>query len=432
MSKMTAISESPARGHTAGGHTAGGHTAGGHTTGRWLRRVGSALLGLSVALAVPAADAGAAAATAAARTAAARTSLTAAGAAGGSAAAAAAAEETASRPKPPAALGLTSVVPAAGTSGVGATAPIVLTFSAPLAAATPLPQLEPSTAGSWAVQGDKLVFRPRVPFIPLSVVTVTVPGGRAGVKAASGARLAKPVSTLFHVQDGSTVRLQQLLSILAYSPIGFTQQGTPIPASDTAAQIAAMYQPPAGTWSWSDHGWPAQLTSLWRPGIYNVFTRGLVMEFEADFLLIVNGERSPGLWNDLLRAVTLGYRNTGGYDYALGDKQAPESLTIWHDGTVVLKAPANTGVAADPTPDGNFNVFARYRSQVMHGTNPDGQKYADPVQYVAYFNGGDAVHYLARADYGIPQSLGCIELSLADAAKAWPYLAYGTIVSVIG
>jgi peptidoglycan hydrolase-like protein with peptidoglycan-binding domain len=193
-----------------------------------------------------------------------------------------------------------------------------------------------------------------------------------------------------------------------------------------------MYDPPAGTFSWAEQGWPAQLLSLWKPGVYNVFTRGLVMEFQADHGLSVDGEQTAGLWNDLLAAVASGDDNQGGYDYALGDQHQPESLTIWHDAKVVLHVPANTGIAASPTPDGNFNVYARYRSAIMRGTNPDGAKYADPVQYVAYFYDGDAVHYLARADYGIPQSLGCIELDLADAARAWPFLAYGTIVSVIG
>jgi hypothetical protein len=335
------------------------------------------------------------------------------------------------QPKP-AALTLSSVSPAPNTRNVGATAPVVLTFSAPLAAATPRPALDPSTPGSWSVQGSRLTFRPSVPFVPLSDVTLSVPAGSSGVEAASGARLAKSSQEIFHIEDGSTVRLQQLFSILEYSPLGFAQKGAPIPAGDTAAQLRAMYDPPAGTFSWADSGWPSQLTSLWRPGVYNVFTKGLVMEFQADFLLNVNGKRSAGLWNDLLHALAVGYRNTGGYDYALGNKHPPESLTIWHDGHVVVDVPANTGIAASPTADGNFNVFARYRTQVMRGKNPDGQPYADPVQYVAYFNGGDAVHYIPRADYGIPQSLGCIELDLTDAAKAWPYLAYGTIVSVIG
>ena len=66
----------------------------------------------------------------------------------------------------------------------------------------------------------------------------------------------------------------------------------------------------------------------------------------------------------------------------------------------------------------------------MSGTNPDGSHYSDPVQFVAYFNGGDAVHYFLRGSYGSPQSLGCVELPWNSAAKAWPYLTYGSLVTV--
>ncbi len=124
--------------------------------------------------------------------------------------------------------------------------------------------------------------------------------------------------------------------------------------------------------------------------------------------------------------------NTGGYDYAFASKATPESLTIFHNGRVVLHTPANTGIGASPTPDGTFPVYERLRRQVIRGHNPDGSSYADLVQYIAYFNGNDAVHYMDRADYGIPQSLGCIELPLSDAAQAWPYLAYGTLVTIVG
>ena len=139
----------------------------------------------------------------------------------------------------------------------------------------------------------------------------------------------------------------------------------------------------------------------------------------------------PGLWSELVGALAANTVNTGGYDYALANKGAPEMLTIYHDGHVVVRSPANTGVAASPTPDGTFPVNTRLRRQIMRGTNPNGQHYADLVQYIAYLHGNDAVHYMDRADYGIPQSLGCIELPLADAARAWPYLAYGTLVTII-
>jgi hypothetical protein len=133
----------------------------------------------------------------------------------------------------------------------------------------------------------------------------------------------------------------------------------------------------------------------------------------------------------LIGALAANAVNTGGYNYAVADKSEPQTLTIFHDGYVALRSPANTGISTSPTPDGVFPVFTRLRSQIMRGTNPDGQSYADLVQYIAYFHDNDAVHYMDRADYGIPQSLGCVELPFADAARAWPYLAYGTLVTVI-
>ncbi len=310
---------------------------------------------------------------------------------------------------------------------------MTVTLSAATAATSPYPSLSPSVAGSWRGAGTAtLVFRPTEPWIPLSSVTVRVPGGAHGVRAESGSTLTAPVSRTFSVANGSVLRIQQLLSLLDYSPLAFAPAGSAPPAGDLAAQAAAAYAPPPGHFTWRTRAWPSQLLALWQPGVYSVMTRGLVMSFQADHGLYVNGQITAGLWNDMFLALSSGVVNTGGYDFALADKTPPEALTVWHDGAVVLHSPANTGISQSPTADGVYPVFARYRYQVMHGTNPDGSLYSDPVQYVAYFNGGDAVHYLARADYGIPQSLGCVELPFAAAAQAWPYLAYGTLVDVTG
>jgi lipoprotein-anchoring transpeptidase ErfK/SrfK len=67
----------------------------------------------------------------------------------------------------------------------------------------------------------------------------------------------------------------------------------------------------------------------------------------------------------------------------------------------------------------------------MKGTNPDGTKYDDPaIPWVAYFNGGDAVHGYPRSTYGWPQSNGCVELPVSNAATVWPMDTYGTLVTV--
>ena len=41
----------------------------------------------------------------------------------------------------------------------------------------------------------------------------------------------------------------------------------------------------------------------------------------------------------------------------------------------------------------------------MSGTNPDGSHYVDPgIQWVSYFNGGDALHGFVRGSYGFPRA----------------------------
>lgn len=325
-----------------------------------------------------------------------------------------------------------SMTPQNGATGVTASQPVSITFSREISGHFPMPTVSPNVPGTWhVVNGDTLTFSPSQPFVPLTQVKVTVPAGRRGPVGTNGGTLAARVVDRFTMADGSTLRLQQLLSILDYSPLSWQPSSTPIAAGDATAQLEAMYSPPAGNFAWRNSGWPSQLLALWKPGTYNVFTRGLVMSYQADHGLIVNGTTSEQLWSSLIQTVAAGDVNTGGYNYAIGNKVPPESLTIWHDGTVVLHSAANTGIPQSPTQAGTYPVFARYRHQIMRGKNPDGSSYADPVQFVAYFHGGDAVHYFPRAAYGIPQSLGCIELPLAAAAQAWPYLAYGTLVTVI-
>ena len=106
--------------------------------------------------------------------------------------------------------------------------------------------------------------------------------------------------------------------------------------------------------------------------------------------------------------------NPAGYTYAVANENLPETLSVWHNGALVMVTAANTGGPGAATAQGTFPVYERLRAQIMTGTDPDGAHYADPVQYVAYFNGSDAVHYIARASYGSPQSLGCVELPLGS------------------
>jgi peptidoglycan hydrolase-like protein with peptidoglycan-binding domain len=325
-----------------------------------------------------------------------------------------------------------SVTPARHARHVDGAAPVRIQFSAALAADSPMPTVSPHIAGSWQRSGaSALEFVPRQGFAQQAQVTVQVPGGVSGMRSASGGTLAKRMVVKFRVGHWSTTRLDQLLAQLGYLPLTWAPAaGVANPAADdAAAQRSAAFSPPAGIFTWQP-GYPRELRTFWQEGQPSLMLKGAVMAFESDHGLTMDGIAGTGVWRALFRAVAAGQRSGHGYTYARATKKSPETLTIWHNGHVVFRNLANTGIPVAPTADGTAPVYLRYRFQIMKGTNPDGTKYADPVQFVAYFRSGEAVHYFPRASYGFPQSLGCVELPLGPAAKAWPFLTYGTLVTV--
>ena len=83
-------------------------------------------------------------------------------------------------------------------------------------------------------------------------------------------------------------------------------------------------------------------------GSANILDVGAVRAFESVTGLTMDGVAGPTVWSDLLSAVAKGKDNPNGYTYALASQYSPETLTVWHNGHVVLKTPANTGIAGLP------------------------------------------------------------------------------------
>jgi len=335
-----------------------------------------------------------------------------------------------------------SVTPADGTTGVNGAADISVLFSAPLSPTSPMPTLKPAIDGTWMRHGSSAVFVPARGFSPRTKVTVNVPDGSGGVQSTGGGLLATPVSATFRTRKLSSVRIEQLLAQLGYLPLTWAPAaGAAATLTDAHAQLSAAYSPPAGTYTWQA-GYPSALKRLWRPGKASQVLQGAVMAFQADHRLMsdmiyenqqgltLNGSIGHRLWKALFRAMSRGAMNKHGYTYALASQKAPETLTVWHNGTKIFRNPANTGIPVRPTAVRTDPVYIRYQSQIMKGRNPDGTKYADPVAWVAYFHGGEAVHYFPRYSYGSQQSLGCVELPWGPAKRIWPYLTYGTLVTV--
>ncbi len=328
-----------------------------------------------------------------------------------------------------------SVTPADHTLNVNGTDAIRVVFSAPLAADSPMPAITPSIAGSWQrVTPATVQFLPAQGFTQDTRVKVSVPAGSSGIRSTSGGLLATQVVSHFWTGSYSTLRLEQLLAQLGYLPLNWSPApgATVVPATDTSAQLSAAYSPPAGSFSWNSSGWPDALQNMWSPGQTGSILQGAVMAFESNQGLAMDGVAGPEVWHALLNAVAKGQDNPNGYTYAYVSEGSPETLTIWHNGQQVEQTLANTGIPGRTTALGTYPVYLKYQHQIMRGTDPDGQKYADPVSWVSYFNGSDAVHYYPRASYGFPQSLGCVELPYAQAEQSYPYLTYGSLVTIAG
>jgi hypothetical protein len=332
-------------------------------------------------------------------------------------------------------LRLVSVTPAGGSVGVNGAAPVTVEFNGPLKNGSPSPVIQPAVRGTWTHSGDSAIFTPATAFAPLTRYTVEIP---AGVRAKGGARLSRGGSAYFTTGGYSQLRLGQLLSQLGYLPMTWSPASDPAGRAEsqnvsnvTESQVAMAFDPPAGTFTFQS-GYPAQLAAMWTPGQPGVLLKGAVMAFQADHGMLPTGALSPKLWAALFTAASAGDQNANGYTYAVTSKTLPESLTIWHNGHQVFHSLANTGIPVAPTVDGTFPVYERFLNTIMSGTNPDGSHYSDPVSYVSYFNGGDAVHYFPRPGYGYQQSLGCVELSYSAAKAAYPYLTYGSLVTVAG
>lgn len=342
-------------------------------------------------------------------------------------------------PTTPPAFHLVAAVPVAGTSNAPAATVITLRFSAPVAASSPMPTLAPPVAGSWSGAGTAtLVFTPSARLTPYAHLAVHIGAGAGGVRGAAGQLLSAPGTDSFTVEGVSTLRLQQLLAELGYLPLAFDPAGIPA-TTQTAPGLATEPTSPSsvaltaerGSFAWRFARIPAQLAENWQPGTWNEVTRGAVMAFESAHGLGVDGVPGKIVWGALLQAVASRSTTSAPYDYLLVSETDPETLYVWRDGAVIYTSLANTGIAGATTALGTFPVYLRYLSTTMSGTNPNGSHYSDPgVPYVAYFNGSDGVHGFPRASYGFPQSVGCVELPIANAATVYPMDPYGTLVTV--
>ncbi len=326
-----------------------------------------------------------------------------------------------------------AATPAASSEVTPSTA-LRLTFSKPVSKVlgTQRPKLSPAVAGHWA-EADRhtIVFHPTGFGAPFDTkLKATLPRQVDVVQSDGSTKSADAVE--WTVPAGSTLRLQQLLAETGYLPLDWKPRPGNAVAKTQEAQVHAAIDAPRGAFSWRYHDTPAGLKELWSPGDAGVMTEGAVMAFEADHEMETDGVSGPSVWEALMKAAIAGERKSEpGYTYVHVSEELPETVSVWHSGHTVVEGAANTGIPGAETELGTFPVFEHLEETTMSGENPDGSHYEDPgIMWVSYFNGGDALHSFDRASYGSPQSLGCVEMPLEEAADVYPYTPVGTLVTV--
>ena len=319
------------------------------------------------------------------------------------------------------------VTPAPGTQ-ISALTPIRLTFAQPVGAVRP--RFTKPEQGVWQLADDHtLVFHPgRLGFGFGASLQLRLPAWTAIV--GSGAMsTAKTIG--WTVAAGNLLRLHQLLAQAAYLPVVWNATGADV-ARTPAAEVDAAVDPPAGSFSWRFPNTPPQLAQQWDPAKVTQITRGAVMMFEHEHGLTVDGFAGPRGVARADRRCDRGQAAPGRVQLRLrAHEPAAVADALAQRPDVILTSPGNTGIPATPTQPGTYPVFEHIPVGEMKGTNPDGSHYDDKgIRWISYFHGGDALHSFNRASFGTPQSLGCVELPLASAAKVWPYTPIGTLVTI--
>lgn len=104
-----------------------------------------------------------------------------------------------------------------------------------------------------------------------------------------------------------------------------------------------------------------------------------------------------------------------------------QTLSAYQGDRRVLFSIVSTGKASTPTRPGEFAIYQKFKAQDMSGDD-----YNLPgVPWVMYYDGENAIHGAYwHANFGIPTSHGCTNMTIAEARALYSWAPEGTPVSV--
>jgi lipoprotein-anchoring transpeptidase ErfK/SrfK len=102
-------------------------------------------------------------------------------------------------------------------------------------------------------------------------------------------------------------------------------------------------------------------------------------------------------------------------------------LTAYEGSTPVHSFLVSTGLAATPTPVGQFRIWIKLRYDDMAGAG----YYIEDVPFVMYFHEGYGLHGVTwHANFGHPMSHGCVNQPNDEAEWLFNWADVGTLVNI--
>ena len=102
-------------------------------------------------------------------------------------------------------------------------------------------------------------------------------------------------------------------------------------------------------------------------------------------------------------------------------------LTAYEGDTPVRSTPVSTGLPDTPTPEGQFRIWIKLRTDDMAGAD----YYIEDVPYVMYFYEGYGLHGVTwHGNFGHPMSHGCVNLPTPEAEWLFNWAEVGTLVNI--
>jgi lipoprotein-anchoring transpeptidase ErfK/SrfK len=104
-----------------------------------------------------------------------------------------------------------------------------------------------------------------------------------------------------------------------------------------------------------------------------------------------------------------------------------QTLRAYENDTIVQTYLVSTGLPATPTPNGQFRIWIKFRTDDMAGAN----YYIKDVPWVMYFYQGYGLHGVTwHANFGHPMSHGCVNQPNDMAEWLFNFAEVGTLVNI--